>query len=78
MHDRANADGPTFLLDAAAGPTSTGYDEETGVFKSEWWPGPRSGYEYEMKDAGLRFRSGPGGEGDLQIKVRRQTRDVDV
>ena len=78
VHDRANADGPTFLLDAAAGPTSTGYNETMEAFKSAEWPGPTTGYEVEMKDAGLRFLEGPGGPGDLIIKVRRQPRDTTV
>lgn len=78
IHDRQNADGPTFLLDAAAGPTSTGYNETTEKFKSAEWPGPQRGYEVEMKDAGLRFRQGPGGLGDLRITVKRQTRDTTV
>lgn len=78
VHDRQNADGPIFLLDAAAGPTSTGYNETTERFKSEYWPGPTGGYEVEMKDAGLRFLEGPGGEGDLRITVKRQTRDTTV
>lgn len=70
---------PVFLLRVAAGPTSTGYDEGTGTFKSPDWPGPRRGYGYEHRhEHGLTVRPGAGGEGDLAISMERPTRDTTI
>jgi hypothetical protein len=70
---------PTFLLIAAAGPTSTGYDEDTGTFKDPEWTGPSSGYAYEnAAEVGLEFRQGSGGDNDLEIHYAPPTRDPEV
>lgn len=71
-----DADNPNFLLRAADGPTSTGYDEDTEEFKSAYWPGPRSGSRYTLKDSGIEHREGPTGQ--LVIKMHPQPRDITV
>jgi hypothetical protein len=79
VHFQDDASLPTFLLIAAAGPTSTGYDEETETFKPPEWPGPTSGYGYEhFADHGLTIRPGAGGEGDLAFEMERPTRDTTI
>ena len=76
---RDDAVEPTFLLIAAAGPTSTGYDEDTGKFRDPEWTGPKSGYEYENAyKTGLVIRKGSGGDGDLAISFTKPTRDTEV
>jgi len=79
VHVSDGATQPTFLLIAAAGPTSTGYNEDTETFKPPEWPGPRSGYEYEqVYETGLVFRQGRGGDGDLAIRMEGPPRDTTV
>jgi len=68
IHDRDATAGPTFLLIAAAGPTSTGYDETTGKFKTTLWKGPREGYEFEARDVGLEVVQGPS-LGQMKIRA---------
>jgi len=76
-HVTDDADNPIFLLVAAAGPTSTGYDEDSETFvKSEYWPGPRNGSTKELKDSGLEIRTGP--KGELQTKMVPQPRDTTI
>lgn len=76
IHVTDDAENPVFLLMAAAGPTSTGYDEDTEEFKSAYWPGPRTGSTKELKDTGLRVRIGP--KGEVKIKIRPQPRDITI
>ena len=76
IHITDDADNPTFLLMAAAGPTSTGYDEATGEFKSEYWPGPRTGSTKELKDSGLEAREGV--RGQHWLKMHPQPRDITI
>ena len=73
VHDIAN--GPTFLLIAGAGPTSTGYNEDTGKFKSAEWPGPTSGYEVEARDVGLEITEGAH-PNDFAIKMIPPPKDL--
>lgn len=47
---------PRFYLVVGAGPTSSGYNEDTEEFKPADWEGPREGYEYETRDTGLEIR----------------------
>lgn len=69
--NRDDASGPTFLLDAAAGPTDPGYDKPVGWF-------PRKGYEIEMvHDSGLQVIEGPEAYA-FRLRMRRQPKDVTV
>jgi len=75
---QGDASHPTFSLIAASGPTSTGYDEDTGEWtKPDEW-NPRSGYELDQIDAGIQFREGPGGPGDLRITTKRPPQDTTI
>jgi hypothetical protein len=68
--DRDNPEGPTFLLDAAAGPTDAGNDKPV-----EWMP--RRGYEIEMvKKPGLQVIEL--GDGAFRLKMRKFPKDTDV
>ena len=74
-HNRDATAGPTFLMIAAAGPTSTGYDETTEKFKTTLWKGPRKGYEFEARDVGLEVGQGPTA-GQMEIRVAAPPRDL--
>jgi hypothetical protein len=69
-------DDPTFLLLAALGPTDTGYDEDTETFKSEYWPGPRTGSEVELMECGLEVREGS--KGKIVIEMDPTPRDITI
>lgn len=73
--DRGNSSGPTFLLRAAAGPTDSGYDEDTGEFKSTLWKGPRTGSEVENRDVGINMRWGPKG---WRISMKSPPKDLSI
>jgi len=69
--NREAEEGPTFLLDAAAGPTDPGHDKPVG------WK-PTKGYEVEMThDPGLQIIEGPEAY-TFRLKMRRQPKDVTV
>lgn len=69
---------PTFSLLAASSGTPTGYDSgEAEWTKPDEWR-PRSGYELDQIDAGIEFREGPGGPGDLRITYEKPERDTTV
>lgn len=78
IHYSEDGGDPTFLLMASAGPTSTGYDEDTETFKPERWRGPTSGAQIDLKDSGLNFSFGRGGINDIRIKAYPQPKDEDV
>ena len=77
IHVTDDEDNPTFLLMAAAGPTETGYDEDSEEFvRSERWPGPRKGSTVELKDSGLEAREGS--KGSHWFKMHPQPRDTSI
>ena len=77
IHVTDDAENPVFLLVAAAGPTSTGYDEDTEEFKSAYWPGPRrTGSTKELKNSGLYVREGS--KGAIRIEMKSQPRDTTI
>lgn len=69
---------PEFMLNAAAGPTSTGYDEDTGQYKHPSWKGPQTGWVIEQQDCGVKVTPGPAGEGDIRIKMTPPPKDRSV
>jgi hypothetical protein len=66
-----------FLLQAAAGPTSDGWDAASETFRPVEWQ-PTTGSRVELAESGLEFSTGPGGEGDVRIKAVPQPRDSEV
>ena len=75
---QGDKDHPTFSLLAASGPTDTGYDDVSADWtKPDEW-NPRSGYMLDQINAGLQIREGPGGPGDMRIKVKLPPQNPDI